>query len=81
MSLTVSKNTNISRVLSAKGEDGKMKHVASLTGQVIPGKGMTFSLAIADLEQAAGNQADIMEALDAFTAELRNMARENGLPI
>lgn len=81
MSLSITKNTNITRVLSAKGEDGKPHPVASLTGQVIPGKGMTFSFVINDMEQAANNQDDVVEALDAFSAELRTMARENGLPI
>ena len=81
MSLTVTKNTNISRILSAADADGKIKPVASLTGQVSPGKGISLSCVISDAELADMNQADLAAALDAFIADLRSLGRENGLPL
>lgn len=78
--ITVQKNTNISRNLTTT-VDGKSVGVATLTGQVSPGKAMSMSLVIADEALAAANHEDIAAALDAFVADLRAMAAENGLPV
>lgn len=78
--ITIQKNTNISRNLTTT-VDGKSVSVATLTGQVSPGKAMSMSLVIADEALAAANHEDITAALDAFVADLRAMAAENGLPV
>lgn len=80
MSLTIRKNTNITRNLTAEVE-GNPISVATLTGQVSPGKAMSMSLVIADEALAAANHEDITAALDAFVADLRAMAAESGLPV
>lgn len=81
MSLTVAKNTNISRVISVSDSNGPKQHVASLTGQVVPDKAMSFSLVINNTDLALANQADLTAAFDAFVAELRLLAQENNLPV
>ena len=81
MSLTVVKNTNISRVLSASDAAGKAKPVVSLAGQVVPGKAMAISLVVSDAEMAAANRADVSAALSEFIKEVYAMAAENGLPV
>lgn len=78
--ITVQKNTNISRNLTTT-IDGKAVGVATLTGQVSPGRAMSMSLVVTDETLAAANHEDIAAALDAFVAELRSMAAENGLPV
>jgi len=78
--ITIQKNTNISRNLTTT-VDGKSVSVSTLTGQVSPGKAMSMSLVIADEALVAANHEDITAALDAFVADLRAMAAENGLPV
>ena len=80
MSLTTKRNTSITRALTAN-VDGAEKTVASMTGQIVPGKAMTLSLVVADAELAKAHAADVAAALDDFAAELRGMARENGLTV
>ena len=78
--ITVQKKTDISRNLTTT-IDGKSASVATLTGMVTPGKTMSMSLVIMNAELAAANHEDIVSALDAFVAELRTLAAENGLPV
>lgn len=78
--IEVRKNTSISRGLSTT-VDGKEVSIATLTGQVVPGKAMSLSMSVSDPDLAAANHADIAAALDAFVAELRTLAAENGLPV
>lgn len=78
--IEVRKNTSISRGLSTT-VDGKEVNIATLTGQVVPGKAMSLSMAVSALDLADANHADIASALDVFVAELRTLAAENGLPV
>lgn len=78
--ITVQKNTNISCNLTTT-VDGKDVGMATLTGQVSPGRAMSMSLVVTDKTLAAANHEDIAAALDAFVADLRTMAAENGLPV
>ena len=80
MSLSIQKNTSASRMLSAQ-VDGKAVPVATLTGQVTPGKAMSFSVVIADEKLAAANAADVAKAVTAFVDEVRQMARDSGLSV
>lgn len=80
MSLTIQNNTSASRMLSAQVE-GKTVPVVSMTGQVTPGKAMSISVAIANKELAAANAADVSKAVTAFVGEVRQMAKDNGLPV
>ena len=80
MSLTIQKNTNITRNLTAEVE-GNPVSVATFTGQVNPCKAMSMSLVITDEALAAANHADVAAALDDFLSDLRAMAVENGLPV
>lgn len=80
MSLTVQKNTSASRMLSAQ-VDGKTVPVVNMTGQVTPGKAMSFSVVISDEKLAAANADDVAKAVTAFVEEVRQMAKENGLPV
>lgn len=79
MSLNIQKNTSISRSLTAN-VDGKDVNVATMSGQVAPGRSMTISMAVTDQDLATANRTDIAAALDAFVAEVRTLAAENGLP-
>lgn len=78
--IEVRKNTSISRGLSTT-VDGKEINIATLTGQVVPGKAMSLSMSVSDPDLADANHTDIAAALDAFVAELRTLAAENGLPV
>lgn len=78
--IEVRKNTSISRGLSAI-VDGKEVNIATLTGQVVPGKAMSLSMSVSNPDLAAANHADIAAALDAFVVELRTLAAENGMPV
>lgn len=80
MSLTTKRNTSITRALTAN-VGGAEKPVATMTGQIVPGKAMTLSVVVSDAELAEAHAADVAAALDDFTAELRGMARENGLSV
>lgn len=80
MSLTVQKNTSATRVLYA--QDGeKSVPVANMTGQVTPGKAVSFSTVITNDKLATENVADVAAAFDAFVQEVRQMAKDNGLPV
>lgn len=78
--LSIQKNTNVTRNLTTT-VDGKNVGVATLTGQVNPGKAMSFSLVVTDESLAAAHHADVAAALDDFLTDLRAMAEENGLPV
>lgn len=80
MSLSIQKNTSATRMLSAE-VDGKTVPVVNMTGQVTPGKAMSFSVVIANEELAAANAADVAKAVTAFVDEVRQMAKDNGLPV
>lgn len=80
MSLNIQKNTSISRSLTTN-VDGKTVSVATLSGQVAPGRAMTISMAVTDETLAAEHSTDIAAALDAFVADVRTLAVENGLPV
>lgn len=80
MSLTMQKNTSATRMLSAQ-VDGKMVPVVNMTGQVTPGKAMSISVAIANEELSAANAADVAKAVTDFMYEVRQMAKDNGLPV
>lgn len=78
--ITIQKNTNISCNLTTTVDD-KTVGMATVTGQVSPGKAMSMSLVIMDEALAAANHEDIAAALEAFVVDLRTMAAENGLPV
>lgn len=78
--LEIQNNTNVTRNLITT-VDGNTVSVATLSGQVSPGKAMLFSLAITDAALADANHADVAVALDDFLSDLRAMAAENGLPV
>lgn len=80
MRLTMQKNTSASRMLSAE-VNGKMVPVVTLTGQVTPGKAMSISVAIANEKMAHENAFDVAKAVTDFVDEVRQMAKENGLPV
>lgn len=80
MSLTIQNNTSASRMLSAQ-VDGKTVPVVSMTGQVTPGKAMSISVVVSDEKLATANAADVAKAVTAFVGEVRQMAKDNGLPV
>lgn len=80
MSLTATNQTSITHTLTAD-VNGQPKAAATLTGQVVPAKAMTLSLIISDEHLAAEYHSDLSAALDAFMAELRQLAGGHGLPV
>lgn len=76
MSLTTQKTTHITRTLT----DENGKPVVSMSGQVVPGKAMSLSVTIVNETTAKANGSDVGKALDAFVADVRQVAKENGLP-
>jgi len=80
MSLSIQKNTSATRMLSAQ-VDGKNVPVVSMTGQVTPGKAMSISVVVSDEKLATANAADVSKAVTAFVSEMRQMAKDNGLPV
>lgn len=78
--IDVQENTSLNRNLTAAA-NGKTVGIATLSGQVTPGRGMMMSLVITDAALAAANHADVAVALDDFLSDLRAMAAENGLPV
>ena len=80
MSLTITNNTNISRILSAD-VGGKPQTVATMTGHVVPGKSMALSVVLTNAELAAANKEDLSSAFDAFVVDVRAMAAANDFPV
>lgn len=77
MSLTTQKTAHITRTMA----DESGKPVVSMSGQVVPGKAMSLSMTIANEAAAKANGSDVAKALDAFVIDVRQMAKDNGLPV
>lgn len=71
--LTSKQATNISRILS--NEEGKT--VATLTGQVSPGRAMTMGLVV----QTETDKAELTACVQDFLRELITLAADNGIPL
>lgn len=71
--LTSKQAVNISKVLSNEEE----KIIATLTGQVSPGKSMAMSLVM----QAETDSGELTACVQEFLRELITLAADNGIPL
>lgn len=71
----------ITKSLVIPGENGRDIRVATVTGNVTPGRSMSMNMVFVDVETAMKNKEAMAGALDAFLNNIRELARINGLPV
>ena len=85
MALRIETGNQISRTLSTTvaGDDGRptQRGVCMLSGQILPGKGLTLSYVQLDAQAANEAKGEVQEQVRAFWVELLKAAREQGVVV
>lgn len=78
--LNSQESVSFTRSYSIMDGDEK-KPLVVISGRINPGQMFSIALMISDKDQAQAHPEDVAAAFESYLADIREKARENGLPV